>query len=299
LLRKVTREFTSPVWMVITVGEGVKHQELEVHPDHFFKIHADPDNFESLMDGLWVGGDTLNCFMEIMSQRIEWGYNNMPHTHKQPAGKRQVWIANSHLLNSNTWDNPIDGKNCGVCGKFSNTKFVSVLQGPPSESMRQKQEEAKAEMRESALSVTDAILTINPTSLHWTYAIVNFQNCVITLDDPCGIPASILGIKKHLGTVRILQRLNIWATTMKRARDMISRQFAFMVRVSRTQVDGYQSGPHTTANILLFAGNLDDKRASTVVVQDIRLWMAYILWLHGDAAIKLPSLNAQQSQLHE
>jgi len=122
---------------------------------------------------------------------------------------------------------------------------------------------------------------------------------VITLDDPCGMPATIVGIKEHLGAVNILQQLNICSTTIKTARDEISRPFAFRVRVTRTQVDGYQCGPHTTANIVLFAGNLDDKRACGVVAQDMRLWMAYMLWLHGDVAIKLPSLNTQQSALHE
>jgi len=191
-----------------TVGEGVKHQELKVHPDHLFKIHANPNNFESSMDGLWVRGDTFNCFMEIMSQSMGWGYNNRPPTHKQPAGKVQVWIANSHLLNSDTSDNPSHGMNRGVSGKFPATRFVSVLQGLTSESMKKKHEAAMAEMHELALSVTDAILTINPVSLHWTYAIVNFQNCVITLDDPCRMPATIFGIKEHLGAVDILQLLN-------------------------------------------------------------------------------------------
>jgi len=122
--------------------------------------------------------------MEMMSQSMGWGYNNIPPTHKQPAGKRQVLIANSHLLNSDTWDNPCHGINRGVSGKFAATKIISVLQGPASEGMKKKQEKAMAKMRASALSVTDAILTINPASLHWTYAIVDFQSCVITWNDP-------------------------------------------------------------------------------------------------------------------
>jgi len=76
------------------------------------------------------------------------------------------------------------------------------------------------------------------------------------------------------------------------ARDEISTLFTFRVRVTRKQEDDYQGSPHSAANILLFASNLDDKRASTVVAQDMRLWMTYILWLHGDVAMKLPSLNA-------
>jgi hypothetical protein len=40
------------MWKVSIFGEGVEGQELEVHPDDLFKIHADPDDFErSILDG--------------------------------------------------------------------------------------------------------------------------------------------------------------------------------------------------------------------------------------------------------
>ena len=61
--------------------------------------------------------------------------------------------------------------NRDVSGKLVATQFKSVHQdlSGPSESMKKKQKEAMAEMRELALLVTDAILTINLASLHWTY----------------------------------------------------------------------------------------------------------------------------------
>jgi hypothetical protein len=124
------------MWKVLIFGEGVEGRELEVHPDHLFKIHTDPDDFESLKDGSWMGGDTFNCFMEIMSQSMGWGYNKMPPAHKQIAGKRQLWIANSHLLNTEDWNNPFHGMNRGVSGKLVATQFKSVHQhiSGPSES---------------------------------------------------------------------------------------------------------------------------------------------------------------------
>jgi len=92
-----------------------------------------------------------------------------------------------------------------------------------------------AEMRELALSVTDVILTINPDSRHWSYTIVNFQNCLITLDDPLGMPTTIVGIKQRLDTVRILKKRQSWAVSMQTARDERSRPFTFRVRVPCTQ----------------------------------------------------------------
>ena len=144
-------------------------------------------------------------------------------------------------------------------------------------------------------------LTINPDSQHWSYAIVNFQNCLITLDIPLGMPASTLGIQQRLGIVKILKQVHSWAVSMQTARHERSRSFTFRVRVTCTQADGYQCGPHATAAILLFACNVDrdDKRASTVVAQDMRLWVAYMLWLHGDVSIKLPPLNAEHMALHQ
>ena len=100
-----------------------------------------------------------------------------------------------------------------------------------------------AEMRELALSVTDVILTINPDSRHWSYTIVNFQNCLITLDDPLGMPATILGIKQRLGIVHILQKVQSWAVSMQTARDERSRPFTFRMQVTCTQADSYQCGP--------------------------------------------------------
>jgi len=56
------------------------------------------------------------------------------------------------------------------------------------------------------------------------------------------MPASIVGIKQQLGTVRILQELKCWATIMQTARAKISRPFTFRMRVTRTQADRYQCG---------------------------------------------------------
>jgi len=61
------------MWKISTFGEGVNDRDLEVHPDHLFKIHASRDDFENLKDGSWVEGVILNCFMEIMSQNMGWG----------------------------------------------------------------------------------------------------------------------------------------------------------------------------------------------------------------------------------
>jgi len=88
--------------------------------------------------------------------------------------------------------------NRDVSSKLVATQFKSVhqdLSGPFREHEK-KQKEALAEMRELALSVTDAFLTINPDSRHWSYAVVNFQNCLVTLDDLLGMPAIIFGIKQ-------------------------------------------------------------------------------------------------------
>ena len=87
------------MWKVSTCGDGVESQKLEVRQDHLFKIHGIPDDFECLKDTFWMGGDTFNCFMEIMCQNMGWGYNKMPPAQKQISGKRQLWIANSFLLN--------------------------------------------------------------------------------------------------------------------------------------------------------------------------------------------------------
>ena len=73
LLQQVTRGWASPMWKISTFGEGVNDRDLEVHPDHLFKIHASRDDFENLKDGSWVEGVILNCFMEIMSQNMGWG----------------------------------------------------------------------------------------------------------------------------------------------------------------------------------------------------------------------------------
>ena len=97
LSQKVTRGSGGPMWKVSTCGNGVEGRQLEVHPDHLFKIHEIPDDFECLKDGFWMGGDTFNCFMGIMSQSMGWGYNIMPPAQKQISGKRQLWIANSFL----------------------------------------------------------------------------------------------------------------------------------------------------------------------------------------------------------
>jgi len=70
LLQQVKRGSDGPMWKVLIFGEGVEGRELEVHPDHLFKIYADPDYFESLKNRFWMGGDTLNCFMEIVSQSM-------------------------------------------------------------------------------------------------------------------------------------------------------------------------------------------------------------------------------------
>ena len=294
LSQKVTRGSGGPMWKVSTCGDGVESQKLEVRQDHLFKIHGIPDDFECLKDTFWMGGDTFNSFMEIMCQNMGWGYNKMPPAQKQISGKRQLWIANSFLLNQDDYDDPLRGMNRGVSGKVVAAQFTSVHKdlAEASASTNPKHKEAMAEIRDRALSVTDAILTINPASQHWSYAIVDFQNCLITLDDPFGMPASIHGIKQRLGIVRILKKVHSWAVNMQTARDERSRPFTFRVRVTCTQEDGHQCGPHTTANILLYTGNVDDKRASTVVAQDMRLWVAYMLWLHGDVSIKLPSLNA-------
>jgi len=58
LLQQVKRGSDGPMWKVSTFGEGVEGRGLEVHPDHLSKIHADPDDFESLKDRFWMGGDT-------------------------------------------------------------------------------------------------------------------------------------------------------------------------------------------------------------------------------------------------
>jgi len=82
----------------------------------------------------------------------------MPPAHKELSGKRQVWIANSHLLNSNDVNNPFQWMNRGVSGKLSAKEINSVLQGPASESMKKKQEQVMAEMREMALLVCCFVL---------------------------------------------------------------------------------------------------------------------------------------------
>jgi len=48
--------------------------------------------------------------------------------------------------------------NRGVSGKLSAKEIISVLQGAASESMKKKQEQAMAEMSESALLVCVALL---------------------------------------------------------------------------------------------------------------------------------------------
>jgi len=159
------------MWKVSTCGNGVEGRQLEVHPDHLFKIHEIPDDFECLKDGFWMGGDTFNCFMGIMSQSMGWGYNIMPPAQKQISGKRQLWIANSFLLNKDDYDDPLHGMNRGVSGKVVAAQFTSVHKdlAEASASTNPKHKEAMAEIRDRALSVTDAILTINPASQHWSY----------------------------------------------------------------------------------------------------------------------------------
>jgi len=157
----------------------------------------------------------------------------MPPAPKQISGKHEVWIANSCLLNTKGWNDPFHGMNRGVSGKLVATQFKSVhkdLSGP-SESTEKKQKEAMAEMCELALSMTDAILIINPDSRHWSYAIVNFQDFLTTLDDPLGMPETMLGIKQRLGIVRILKKVQSWAVSMQTARDERSRPFTFRLRV--------------------------------------------------------------------
>jgi len=74
--------------------------------------------------------------MGIVNQNMGWGYNRMPPVQKQILGKRQLWIANSFLLNTEGWNDPFHGMNHGVFGKLVATKFESVHQdlSGPSES---------------------------------------------------------------------------------------------------------------------------------------------------------------------
>ena len=287
-------------WRVFTCDSSVETTKLEVNPCHLGKIHGEADDFESLQNGCWMGGEVFNCFMGLMCRSMGWGYSAMPPTRTKIAGKRQVWVATSHLLLAQEFDDPSNGLNRGVSGMFKPNKLTPVSQESTeaSKTLEQTRTEAVAEMREAALSVTDAIITVNDISLHWTWASVSFENCLITLDDPCGAPQDLYEIKKRPGIVCTLRKLQRWAVSMQAAREEKSRPFTFRVRVTRTQHDDHQCGPHTTANILLFAGNVDDKRASTVVAQDMRLWVAYMLWLHGDTSISLPSMTSAQLALH-
>jgi len=126
-------------------------------------------------------------------------------------------------------------------------------------------------MRELALSVTNAILTINPDSWHWSYTIVNFQNCLITLDDPLGMPATILGIKQRLGIVHILQKVQSWAVSMQTARDERSRPFTFRMQVTCTQADSYQCGPRQWSRAPLYVSSKASRRRARKASSTCRL----------------------------
>lgn len=360
----VDSEPAEPMWEVETRCESVPRRSLNVLATHLNKIHGPPCDFESLNNSLWMGDDVLNSFLEIMARSMGWGHGEMPPTAKPATGKRKVWIANSLHMNLESDEqaiNPSFRMNVGVSGQYLDKHFKARQgdSGNPDTHKTQK-DQAKIRMRELALSVTDAIFTINPKKQHWTYAIVDFRICIITLDDPLGLPSSVDELKLETGVVRTLTRLHKWAVSMQTARSLglkwqllgsnkpltgieiqhpflastlsstkveftheelgilsgivtdsfikvgdlyykpaILPPFEFRVRLTTTQRDSYQCGPHTTANILLLAGDIDDKRVSTVVAQDIRLWMAYILWLHSDSILPLPSADSAHNALHQ
>jgi hypothetical protein len=163
--------------------------------------------------------------------------------------------------------------------------------------MEQNKSEAIQTFRTLALSVTHAIIPTNPSNVHWRYGIVDLTQNIITLDDPMGSDPHPGAIVQDLEILNTLKRLEYVAAGIRAAQGKEPVIFQFRVRIDKTQMDGYQCGAHAVANILLFGGGQADCRASTVVAQDIRLWMAFVIWLHSSTEIALPQIPERFASL--